>query len=188
MLVARALAKRIPADLRPLKLHLKYPDDGRGPDSPVRKACELIRDQLRDCDPGIEMELLPRRVAALHREVEVDHDYELAYYWYDFPDESYWLWPLFDPEGRARERGGGNYLGYCNDSELEANFRKVMGHREFGKVQRFTHTIDEILHDHMPLIPLWQLDTHIAYKDVNPVNLEVNPLLVFGDVDQWTQK
>ena len=36
----------------------------------------------------------------------------------------------------------------------------------------------------MPLIPLWQLDRHIAMgSGVKPVPFD--PLLVFGDVDQW---
>ena len=25
------------------------------------------------------------------------HSYDLAYYWYDYPDTTFWLWPLLDP-------------------------------------------------------------------------------------------
>jgi hypothetical protein len=36
----------------------------------------------------------------------------------------------------------------------------------------------------MPLIPLWQLDTHLAYHhDLTPVRID--PLLVFSEVEQW---
>src|SRR5262249_30140977 len=72
-----------------INLTLKYPDD----DPAVARACELIKKQIQDQDPGnLTIELLPRDPVKLHQEVEIAHDYQLAYYSHDFPSEAYWLW------------------------------------------------------------------------------------------------
>jgi peptide/nickel transport system substrate-binding protein len=179
-LLARGLADKVKARRPQVKLRLKYPDDEQ-----ARRACEALREQVT-ANTGVDLELIPRSPRELYQDVELQHDYDLAYYHYDYPDELYWLWALFNPDPRALEPGGGNYLGYENDSELESAFRAAMGHREFAKVRQLTRTIHAILFAKMPLIPLWQLDTHIALKGVTPVNLD--PLLVFPDVGQWKRQ
>src|SRR5262249_47430307 len=131
---------------------LRYPAG----DDAVRKACEMIRDQVQGLGAGLELALLERSPADLRRDVEKDHQYDLAYYSWDFPDHTYWLWPLFDP------RGGRNFLGYKNDTELEPRFRQLLSHRAFDVVQRLTHEIHAHVYAQMPLIPLWQLDTHLV--------------------------
>jgi hypothetical protein len=43
-----------------------------------------------------------------------------------------------------------------------------------------------MLDQRMPLIPLWQLDTFIAYrKDLNLDRASVDPQLIFNDVEHW---
>jgi peptide/nickel transport system substrate-binding protein len=162
-----------------IRLTLKFPDD----DDSVKQACTRIREQVQDA-AGIELVLVPTSRRSLHKEVETDHDYDLAYYSHDYPSEAYWLWPLFNPEPRAREPGGRNYLGYHNDGSLERWFHRAMGHREFSKVQDCTHKIQAELWAKMPLIPLWQLDTVVAvHKDLVPSRID--PLLIFTDVERW---
>jgi ABC-type transport system substrate-binding protein len=164
-------------------LRLAYPDD----DPRVQAACETIRDEVKDLGASITLELRPRHPHDLYKDVEVTHDYDLAYYHYDFPDEYYWLWPLFDPSSRAQESGGGNYFGYQDDGALATAFQLTLNHREFAKVKRFTHAIHEIINSKMIFIPLWQLDTHIAYhKGLDPKNID--PLLVFTDIEKWTMQ
>lgn len=162
------------------RLTLKYPDD----DPLVKRACEMIRDQVAALGTGLQLELEPKSPRQLHDEVEFGHDYELAYYHYDYPTDAYWLWPLFNTNPKALDRGGKNFLSYQNDSQLESLFIKSMGHRDFQEVQHLTQDIHAHLFQKMPLIPLWQLDTHLAIQDdLKPMHLD--PLLVFTDVEYW---
>jgi peptide/nickel transport system substrate-binding protein len=176
----RDLAKNLAQKARGEKLTLKYPTG----DAQVAQACQLIRDQVAALDAGIELVLEPRPPHELWADVEVKRAYDLAYYHHDYASEAYWLWPLLDSREAARS-GSRNYLGY-EDAELDSDFRKAMGHRELAEVQRYTHRIHQRLFDRMPLIPLWQLDTHIAYHpNLQDLPRHIDPLLVFTDVDQW---
>jgi peptide/nickel transport system substrate-binding protein len=179
--LAKVLADKVKSAASVLKLSLKYPDD----DPRVKRACEMIRDEVAALGTGLRIDLEPKAARLLHDEIEFGRDYELAYYYYDYPTEAYWLWPLFNTNPKALvERGGKNFLGYQNDGQLESLFIKSMGHRDFQEVQRLTHEIHAHLFQKMPLIPLWQLDTHIAiHNDLKPVRID--PLLVFTNVEQW---
>lgn len=175
--LAKTLIKNARANgLNVTRLSLKYAND----DPQAKEAMALIKKQLEEI--GIELDLqavLPHR---LRQQVEETHQYELAYYRYDFPSEAYWLWPLFDPRGTGSGRG--NYLGYANDSQLASLFGQAMSHRDFNEVRRLTHSIHDVLHEKVPLIPLWQLDTRVAlHPDLKTPPFD--PLLVFPDIDQW---
>src|SRR5262249_9798906 len=118
-----------------VSLTLKYPDD----DPAVARACELIKKQIEDQDPGhLTIELQPRTPLELHQDVEIAHDYHLAYYSHDYPSEAYWLWPLFQSSGTHE-----NYLGYKNDDELEGRMRKMMGHRDPREVRSLAWQINQ---------------------------------------------
>jgi ABC-type transport system substrate-binding protein len=176
--LAKVLAGKVKSVSTRLKLSLKFPND----DPNVKPACEAIRDQVAGIGLQLELESKPPR--QLHDEVELGHDFELAYYHYDYPTEAYWLWPLFNPNAKALDRGGKNFLGYQNDGQLESLFIKSMAYRDFHEVQGRTQEIHAYLYQKMPLIPLWQLDTHLAiHDDLKPVRLD--PLLVFTDAEQW---
>jgi ABC-type transport system substrate-binding protein len=178
--LAKVLATKVKSAATTLKISLKYPDD----DPRVKRACEMIRDQVGALGTGLRIELEPKAPRLLHDEIEFGHDYELAYYYHDYPTDAFWLWPLFSTNPKALDRGGKNYLGYQNDGPLESLFVKSMGHREFQEVRNWTHDIHAHLYQKMPLIPLWQLDTHLAiHQDLTPVRID--PLLVFTHVEQW---
>jgi peptide/nickel transport system substrate-binding protein len=162
------------------RLSLKFPQG----DPAVAEACQAIHDQLIALNLGIELELIPRSERDLHRDVEERNDYDLAYYYWDFPNEMYWLWPLFDP--RATGPGGSNFLGYQNDDELESLFRRVLTHREFSVVRDLTRRIHALLYDKMPLIPLWQLDTHVAWHNSLDIPEAIDPLRIFPGVEHWS--
>jgi ABC-type transport system substrate-binding protein len=167
------------------RLSLKYPSG----DSAVAKACQQIQEQVKQVNAGVELELTPVEPRLLRRDVEW-HDYDLAYYAWDYPDDTYWLWPLFDPAGI--KEGGHNFLGYQNDEVLEGLMRSAMGHRDFSEVKRITHSIHEDFYAKMPFIPLWQLDTHLAiHKSLSMVDgrdrpIDIDPLLIFANVEAWT--
>jgi ABC-type transport system substrate-binding protein len=163
----------------PWKLFLKYPTG----DPAVKQAVEMICQQVAET---IQVGLIPSPVPPqkLREDVERSHDYELAYYYHDFPSEAYWLAPLFDPD--STDRGGTNYLGYA-DPDLNAQLQAATNVRDFEKVQGATHLAHRLIAQNMPLIPLWQLDTFIAYrKGVRPTTLD--PLLGFSDVEQWSRE
>jgi ABC-type oligopeptide transport system substrate-binding subunit len=185
--VAKTLARAAEkAGLATKRLSLKYPDD----DPQVESAMRLLKQQVEQtlADVGIELDLKPLKPHTLRQHVEQRHDYELAYYYYDYPSEAYWLWPLFDPRGTGGGRG--NYLQYSDDSELESLFRQAMGHREFSEVRRLTRLIHGVIHHKLPLIPLWQLDTRVAlHPDLKTgsgdKNVPFEPLLVFTEIEKW---
>jgi ABC-type transport system substrate-binding protein len=169
-----------------VELTLKYPEG----DPRVERACRDIARQLgalgdsAGCPVRVRLVALPPRAL---RQALQDRDYELAYHHLDYADESYWLWPLFDPRAEAVKAGGSNYLGYQNDATLEGLFRTAMNHRDFARVRERTHLIHEHLSERMPLIPLWQLDVLVA---VHP-DLETGPLdatHLFGEAARWRLK
>jgi ABC-type oligopeptide transport system substrate-binding subunit len=178
--MAAEKAKAASAALSMIRLSLKYPDG----DAAVKEACEKIQAQV-EAATGVKLELVPRSRRDLHKDVEIQHDYELAYYAYDFPSEAYWLWPLFNPDARAiNEPGGSNFLGYQNDGRLEALFQTAMSHRDFARVREVTHQIHQALWERMPFIPLWQLDTVIAiHRDV--ITTRIDPLVIFSEIERW---
>jgi ABC-type transport system substrate-binding protein len=181
--LAAEMAAKVRAALPGIRLTLKYPEG----DDAVRQACQKIKDQVADA-AGVPIELVPRPRRDLYADVEVNHDYELAYYSYDYPSELYWLWPLFNPDPRAvNDPGGRNFLGYQNDGELLTDLLGVAAHRDFSKVRTHAHNVHKQVWEKMPLIPLWQLDTVIAFhKDLEPVRID--PLLIFNDVGHWKRK
>lgn len=183
--LAKALAEKARGGEIKSAFRLVYPDD----DDTVKRACEQIREQVKK-NAGIELLLDPVPPKVLRERVESSHDYELAYYHHDYANEAYWLWPLFDPE--ATGPGGQNYLGYRNDAELESCLRQAMVHRQFAEVQQAAHTAHRIVHDKMPLIPLWQLDSHFAvHRNLKLPRYRTNqkpaldPLRVFTQAEEW---
>lgn len=174
----RSLAEK--AQMNGKKLTLKFPND----DPRIEMVCGYIQTQVRNAT-GLVLELKGLSPRELRKQVEVEHDYDLAYYHWDYANEAYWLWPLFDPE--AAGRGGRNFLG-VNDPELQMLFRRALVHRQFKEVQELTWQIHRELYEKMPLIPLWQLDTHIAvHRELQtvPQPKELDPQVVFAEVEQW---
>ncbi len=139
-----------------MRLTLKFPAD----QPEVKEACTAIAKQFAEiCEQvqaKITIELLPVSSTAIARRLD-KRDYELAYHHWDFPDNNFWLWPLFDPHPDAVKAGGSNFLGYDNDAKLQSMLRAAMIHRHFSAVHDYQQNIHAHLYEHMPLIPLWQL-------------------------------
>jgi ABC-type oligopeptide transport system substrate-binding subunit len=174
----KSLADR--AQMNGKKLTLKYPND----DPRVERACGYVQTQVQNAT-GLTIELKGLSPRELRQQVEIEHDYDLAYYHWDYANEAYWLWPLFDPE--ATGRGGRNFLG-VNDPVLQGLFRSALVHREFEKVKELTHHIHRELFEKMPLIPLWQLDTHLAlHRELQtvPPPSQLDPQVVFAEIENW---
>ncbi len=164
-------------------LELKYPDD----DPVVADACQAIAVQLGDLGQRagcpIKVRLVARTPHVLQRDLQT-HDYQLAYWRHDFATDEYALWPLFDPRPEALATGS-NYLGFKdNDGTLAARLQQADSHRDFSEVKRLTQEIHVLLYERMPLIPLWQLDYHIAIHPSLKLPT-VDPLRVFSNIDEW---
>ena len=143
----------------------------------------------------VTLDLEPRSLRNLVGDVEEEQNFELAYYWYDYPDPTFWLWPLLD--SRSTQKGGGNYMGYVNP-DMERLFQIVVGHRDFNEVRRHTHMIHQFALQEVPFVPLWQLDRHFAFNsDVQLADgtrelavaagtpLPLDPLRIFATAGYW---
>jgi hypothetical protein len=60
-----------------------------------------------------------------------------------------------------------------------------MTYRDFTKVKRYAHDIHDRIYEQMPFIPLWQLDTHLAFHNTLMLPPDIDPLLIFTDVENW---
>jgi peptide/nickel transport system substrate-binding protein len=162
-------------------LTLSYPAD----DKAAEAACGYMQAQI-ERETGLTITPRPLSPQALRTAVEGTHSYDLAYYHWDYDNECYWLWPMFDPLGI--DAGGCNFLGYKDDDVLQSRFRQALSHRQFKEVQKTFRDIHEELFAKMPLVPLWQLDTRIAIQghvQTVPAPDRLDPLRVFTDVEQW---
>ncbi len=168
------------------QLTLKYPTG----DKNLAEALNDLRRQVQAANKDVTLDLAPLSPHELRRAVET-HNFQLAYYWYDFPDETYWLGPLLGLEGN-------NLLQY-RGGELQGLIREAADHREFDKVRDTMRAMHTVLDTDMPLIPLWQLDPLSAYReDLKPTyydrqmgprkeveRVPYDPLLVFTDAENW---
>jgi ABC-type transport system substrate-binding protein len=162
---------------RPPTLTLKYPSGN--PD--VERAMQVLAAQIQTNLPGFKINLKGvDEPSELRRQVEREHDYDLAYYYYDFPDDTYSLWPLL---------GEGNYLGYSQPSLSDA-LRKSKNHCEFSEVMKVNHELHQHVATFVPLIPLWQLDpVHAIHKSVKTGPFDrFDRHLVFTDIERWELK
>jgi ABC-type oligopeptide transport system substrate-binding subunit len=148
---------------------LKYPKGDPELAKAMQNLCLHVNQTLK------EVNLKPEEcdVRALKTAVESSGDYQLAYWHYDFPDETFWLGPLLGPKGLARVK-----------TEKTANLVvEATGMREFAEVRKLARSIHAEVLTEMPLIPLWQLDPLLAIsKDLEAPPFD--PRLVFSDIDR----
>src|SRR5262249_29246645 len=163
-------------DAGPLKL--LYPQG----DKTIEGAMNAIAGQL-NATLGAQVELQPTDAHDLRDKVEVAHTFDLAYYYYDFPSEAYWIWPLFHPEGWYFGSGK------AKDVMLESRCRFAMGRRDPVELQKLTYDIHNQVKKEMWIIPLWQLGSYVALKDDIDIDATpLDPLRVLADVGNWRRQ
>jgi hypothetical protein len=165
-----------------VQLTLKYPRMASGDarlEQAMKELCQQVSKTL-----GITLNAEEVVARKLREDVEVTNSYDLAYYHYDFPDEAFWLMPILGANG---PKGGENYLGY--NGSLVGKVQTLTTLRNFTQVREAAHALHrDMLEQEMPIIPLWQLDPLVAYRNAEDNRVEVvpfDPLLVFTDIDQW---
>jgi ABC-type transport system substrate-binding protein len=165
-----------------IELELKYPDD----DPRVEAACRAMAEQLAELGAKVGRPLKLRLVGLAPHQLQRDvmaRKYQLAYWHHDYPTDLFSLWSLFDPRDEALDKGS-NFLGYKDDGSLVELLQKATSYRDFAQVKRLTHDIHVALYEKMPLVPLWQLDYHIAVHQTLTVP-HLDPRCVFGTIDEW---
>jgi ABC-type transport system substrate-binding protein len=165
---------------------LKYPQGDATLDAAMKALCDQVKERT-----GLVLEPAPLDPQQLREDVEKSQIYDVAYYHYDFPDETYWLKPLLGSPARALAGGGeaGNASREENifcfaDKDLPILLGEATKWRDFAQVQTNARTIHTWLLGKMPFIPLWQLDPLLAHHDaVRPSAWD--PQLVFNDIENW---
>jgi hypothetical protein len=151
----------------------------------------------------IFLQAIPPEV--LKKNVEIDHDYDLAYIPFDYTDELFRLDTLLDPQ--ASGRGGRNFLGYLTDNltsldgdrRLKQTLQEIRQYRDFNRqVKDKMWESHQLFLKQMPFVPLWQLDRHllaansleIVFDDprspVSPTLLD--PSVLFTGIEGWRIK
>lgn len=183
---ARSLLSRVKEKVREMSLTLKYPEK----EPAIEQACQRLVGQLQAAAAGVPVSLKIQLVPLPPRTLQdalLKHDYDLAYTYWDYSSEYYWLWPLFDPGADALAPGGSNFLGYANDATLVSLLRSRMNQPDFRRLQELSQDVHAHLYERMPFIPLWQLDTILAiHPQLQPTNLD--PLRIFSDAAHWKLK
>ncbi len=102
--------------------------------------------------------------------------FELAYTWYDYPDDTF----LLEPLSRS------TWSNATRDS-VDRDVRAALDHREFDAIKKATLALATKLETEMPVIPLWQLTPrHLMHESVQVVDFD--PYQVFSAVERWTLK
>ncbi len=202
---ARALLNRALPKEKTLTLSLHYPQG----DPAIAAACQAMAARMAELskpdpasDPrlsvtpeGLDPELYYQRVFQ-------EHDFELAYTWFDYPNRLFHLNSLFDRNATGTD--GRNYMGYLGpNSGVETQDRRfanqlaeTLRHRDFyGHLQQDMHEVHRLFNDRMPFIPLWQRDRHlvISRKVTLPGQAlgqvhtpdRFDPKTVFQEIEGW---
>ncbi|HEY7328749.1 MAG TPA: ABC transporter substrate-binding protein [Gemmataceae bacterium] len=154
---------------------LKYVADDPAVTEAMKDLCAQVKDRT-----GVVLEPTPCTPYKLCEDVEKTKDFELAYYHYDFPDESYWLAPLMGTPPGTEDTN----MFKFQQNDLTSLLVGTRSFRNFDKFQKYQWSMQDLLNRELPFIPLWQLDPLLAYRrEVDPVALD--PLLVFSNIEEW---
>jgi len=172
-LLAKSLMTKYLTDQkgRPRELTLKYPAN----DPALEKAMTALVQQIESTLEGVRIKPEAVDLWTLRDQVEKMHTFDLAYCHYDFPDDTFWLWPLLG--------GDENCFGYNNGPTTEL-LRQAIRHQDFDEVKKRYRELHSLFASEVPLIPLWQLDPLLAiHKDVKTAPYD--PHLLFTDIELW---
>jgi MarR-like DNA-binding transcriptional regulator SgrR of sgrS sRNA len=158
------------------RVSLLYPDD----DPDTENACRQIQADLQKI--GIDMDIQSVTMNDWYERVVNRHDFELVYWRHDFLNETYSLWPLFDPKAKDR---GTSFMSYDLDEHLGSLFNQLRQHKQFVKIRDLTHRIHEHIAKNAIVVPLWQLDTYVAVSE-RLQNVTLDPRTLFSDVQHWS--
>ncbi len=145
-----------------VSISLKFPSG----DPKISQAMELIANQIKQT---LGITVTPQAIppdSYFNKTLE-EHDYDLAYSWYDYPDENCSLYPLLfsylqvKNQNPVRNQNLQLLLEASKSTILSSTIPEMLSHRK---------TMISLMEQELPLIPLWQLDRFWAWrKDLNPI-------------------
>jgi hypothetical protein len=159
------------------EFRLIYPDR----DHEVGVACAEIKRQVEE-RLALKININPVPPSLFYQAVIDEHSFDLAYWRHDFQDETYWIWPWFDPDDK--EQGGANFMGYVADDDLRDLFHEMVIHKQFPRIREAAHDVHEHLARSAILIPLWQLDTYVAVSDQLRYTA-LDPFDFYNGIENW---
>ncbi len=163
-------------NIRPLRLAFPAGD-------PITEmACAEIKNQLEDPSIGLSINLVKVTPAESFADTLDDGNFDLAYWRHDFKDQTYWLWPLLDPQGIGP--GGPNFMRYPPDADLRELFTQLNSHKQFPQIKELMHGVHRHIFKNAIVIPLWQLDTYVGVDDALK-NVRLDPWVLYGNVEEW---
>jgi ABC-type transport system substrate-binding protein/outer membrane biosynthesis protein TonB len=158
-------------------LRFRFPLD----DPQIVPACNKIKQMLGEA--GLQINIQPSKREDMIADFGKEQpDFDIAFWYYDFDNETLSLRPLLDPEGLGAR--GRNYMGFERDNQLQGFLRELLSHREFAATQRTMQAIHDAVMDRMVFVPLWQIDRHVAVHRSLQFR-RLHPLQVFDEVEQW---
>jgi len=180
-------AKKELSNQYPQRLTLTFPDRGD-----VEQACNEIKNRIQEISneagEGIEVLLKPCPIneydALVKRGLAGDeYSFDLAYWKYEYLDGTFSCVSLFDAKNQS------NLEQYDEYYDLHALFTNLRTHKHFMGLRDTSREIDKHIASYLPVIPLWRLDTFIAFSNrVDLGDREIDPIYPFRDVKSWELK
>ena len=171
---AKEIVQRLSQQQGWREITLKFPSRDRD----TEKACNYIAAQLRRAGFSVRQE--KRLAGPLYDEVYNKHDFDLVYYRFSL-DERLDVSPLFDPQRMGR--GQSNFSGYFND-ELTETFQDLRRTVNPARRKALAHDIHRIVHEELPILPLWQLDGYAVYSS-KLRDVSIHPYNLFAFPERW---
>nr|HMP17949.1 ABC transporter substrate-binding protein [Gemmatales bacterium] len=154
------------------------------------EACKLIQEDLKKININVSVQPMPANSLFVEIYKEVP-EFDLLYTTWDFQNESLNLRPLFDVQ--ANNGRGANFSGYQlppmqQDPTLMRYLANGLSNRELENARRQLYSIHKHVMDNALLVPLYQLDKHIAVHRSLDRYERFHPLYVFDGVERWIIK
>ena len=151
---AKSLVKRYSAFVNQRKLVLKYADHG----DVVEASLAQIKRDLEAVGFGVDLQKRPNN--AFLRELR-NGSFDLAYYRIEHDNVLFNIANLFD--SAPQKLGvGSNFMSY-NDQKLSQMFEDLRTTKSSDEIWAIQNKIHRFVATEAVVIPLWQLDTYIAY-------------------------
>jgi ABC-type transport system substrate-binding protein len=177
-IAARSASPRLPAELKLIVL---------AEDEPGVKACEMIVADLAKAQ--IKAKVIPLPANSFFVELhKPEPDFDLVYTCYDFDNETLNVASLFDDRGASGQ--GRNFMNYqretsTRNTELNRALNEAFLTRDIKTAERKMNVVHKIVNDQTLIVPLYQLDRHIAVHRSLDKYPRFHPVYVFEGVENW---
>lgn len=154
------------------------------------EACKLIQADLKKIN--INSTVVPTPANSLFVEMyKPAPEFDLLYTTWDFQNENLNLRPLFDVV--ANNGQGANFSGYQlppmqQDPTLMRYLANGLNNRELENARRQMYSTHKHVMDNALIVPLYQLDKHVAVHRSLDRYERFHPVYVFDGVEKWVLK